>query len=71
MNIQDLEINALDRLLYTLEERSYSFLCEKDDDFSDFIVSLYKDVTSEVTWRVKHMPKPQDIIKPPVSKVKK
>jgi len=45
MNIQDLEINALDRLLYTLEERSYSFLCEKDDDFSDFIVSLYKDVT--------------------------
>jgi len=45
MNVQDLEITALDRLLYTLEEESYSFLCEKDGDFSDFIVSLYKDVT--------------------------
>ena len=46
MNVQDLEITALDRLLYTLEEESYSFLCEKDDDFSSFILSLYRDVTT-------------------------
>jgi signal-transduction protein with cAMP-binding, CBS, and nucleotidyltransferase domain len=44
MSIQDLEVTALDRLLYTLEEKSYFFLCENDDEFRDFIVSLHKDV---------------------------